>query len=86
MLESFEAVYRDGAFHPTVPPDLAEGTPVRMTIQSPQPSSTVSDHDPKDVLARILATARKFDPETDRPEVTSRNVDEILYGGLQGVR
>ena len=73
------AVYRDGAFHPEVPPDLPEGTSVRLTIEQERkeaPSTLTGS----ELLEHISKSWAKFDPSTDRPDVTSENVDTILYG------
>ena len=84
MTTAVAAVFRDGAFYPATPLDLPNGTAVRLTVEAA--SLALQAPDPAAVLARIMANAEKFNPATDRPEVTSRNVDEILYGGPDGVR
>jgi predicted DNA-binding antitoxin AbrB/MazE fold protein len=79
MSKTIKAVYQDGVFRPEVPPELAEGAEVRLTIVEPPPA-------PKqplvgeELLALISKSWKKFNPNTDRPEVTSENVDQILYG------
>ena len=82
MSVAFDAVYRDGAFHPMTPMDLPEGTPASVIVQA----APLPVLNPSGVLARILASAAKFDPATDRPEVTSQNADDILYGSPGGAR
>lgn len=84
-MTTIDAVYRDGAFHPTTPQPFAEGEAVRLTIVEVAPAASV-ELDPTEVLARILATAAKARKEGDNPNVTSRNVDEVLYGGPGGAR
>lgn len=83
-MTSFDAVYQDGVFRPTTPPDLPDGTAVRLTVVPATPARPTLD--PAEVLARIRAIAAKFNPATDNPHVTSANVDEILYGGPDGAR
>lgn len=34
-MTTFDAVYRGGAIHPLSPLGLADGTPVRVTVESP---------------------------------------------------
>ena len=84
-MTTFDAVYRDGVLHPVVPLALADGTAVRLTVV-PAAIPPAAPLDPADVLARILATAAKARTVGDDPTVTSRNVDEVLYGGPGGVR
>ena len=86
MSKTFSAVYQDGVFRPEVPPDLPEGTSVRLTIVPPPrplPSDGQAPLTGQALLDRIKAIASKFNPSTDRPEVTSNNVDAILYGGRE---
>lgn len=83
MSAAIDAVYQNGVFRPVTPPDLPDGTAVRLAILPAPPVFAPPDlppPDPAKALARILATVAKFDPATDHPEVTSANVDAILYG------
>ncbi len=83
-MTTFDAVYRGGAIHPLSPVGLADGTPVRVTVESP--SAPPRDPlDPADVLARILAIAALSDPAAP-VEHTARDHDKILYGSPNGVR
>ena len=82
--KTIDAVYQDGVFRPTAPVELPEGTAVRVTVVVPEPPPRVRD--PEEIMAHIRAAHAKFNPATDNPEVTSRNVDEILYGGPNGAR
>ena len=79
------AIYRDGAFYPDTPPDLPEGAAVSLSVLATAvtPSRPLTG---EALLARIRAIVGKFDPATDRPGVTSENVDRILYGGPDGAR
>ena len=80
MIErEISAVYQDGVFRPDVPPDLPEGATVRLSIITPAPEPTVPLIGPE-LLALISKSWKKFNPNTDRPQVTSENVDQILYG------
>jgi predicted DNA-binding antitoxin AbrB/MazE fold protein len=76
MTTTINAVYQDGVFRPEVPPDLPEGTTVQLWVLTPKRSRLVGEA----ALEHLRYVASKFDPLTDRPEVTSENVDEILYG------
>lgn len=78
-----DAVYTGGVFRPATPPDLPDGTTVRLTVT---PALATAAPDPAAVLARIRAAGAKFNPATDNPTVTSANVDSILYGGREGAR
>ena len=84
-MTTFDAVYRGGAIHPLAPIGFAEGTPVRVTVESTLPAAP-GPLDPADVLARILAIAALPEEPGGDPTVTSRNVDQILYGSPNGAR
>jgi predicted DNA-binding antitoxin AbrB/MazE fold protein len=76
---TIDAVYQDGVFRPDVAPDLPEGTRVWVTVdatQVPQPQPLTGEA----LMELIRSAAAKFNPATDRPEVTSANVDAVLYG------
>ena len=84
MSAIIDAVYQDGVFRPATPPDLPDGTAVRLSVVQAVPDSP--PREPAKVLARILVSAAKFNHATDNPAVTSENVDEVLYGSPDGVR
>jgi predicted DNA-binding antitoxin AbrB/MazE fold protein len=75
---TFDAIYRGGALHPLAPLGLAEGTPVRVTLESAA-APPQNPLDPAEVLARIRAIAALSDP-TAPVEHTARDHDKILYG------
>ena len=84
MSTTIEAVYRDGVFRPAIRPNLAEGTAVRLTVNA---TIVIEAPDPRtahEMIQTILARPYKFNPETDKPEVTSENHDDILYGSPNG--
>jgi predicted DNA-binding antitoxin AbrB/MazE fold protein len=76
MANTFNAVYRDGAFYPEVPPELPEGSAVEILVVKPRRARLVGQA----ACDHLREIARLFDATTDRPEVTSENVDEILFG------
>ncbi len=78
-MATVDAVYRDGAFHPDHPQELQDGTKVRLTFEQDwkESASTLTG---SELLEHISKSWAKFDPTTDRPDVTSENVDTILYG------
>jgi predicted DNA-binding antitoxin AbrB/MazE fold protein len=82
MAETINAVYEDGVFRPEIPQNLPNCAAVRLTIEAEPPALT--DGKPHltgaEVLAIISKSWKKFNPNTDRPGVTSENVDQILYG------
>ena len=80
MTTAVDAIYQNGVFRPTTPPDLPDGTAVRITVE-PRPSAAAPPGplDPAVVYARIRAIAALSDPNGP-PENTSENVDAILYG------
>ncbi|MFO0804017.1 MAG: antitoxin family protein [Gemmataceae bacterium] len=79
MPETINAVYENGVFRPEVPPDLPDGSAVRLSIVTPPPEPKTPLTGPE-LLALISKSWKKFNPNTDRPQVTSENVDQILYG------
>lgn len=73
MTTALDAVYQNGVFRPTIRPDLAEGTAVRLTIVSaPVPP------DPAEAYRLIKAIAALSD-ESAQVEHTARDHDKILY-------
>lgn len=83
-MPTFDAVYRGGAIHPLTPIGIAEGTAVRVTVES-APAEPVGPLDPVEVFARIQAIAALSDPAAP-VEHTARDHDRVLYGGPDGVR
>ena len=63
MITTIDAVYRDGAFYPTTPMDLPDGTVGIAIVQEPAilPPETLTP-------SGVLASTAKFDPEPDRPK------------------
>ena len=82
MSTVIDAVYQGGVFRPAVPPALPDGTAVRLTVM---PAAQADPLDPAAVLARIRAIATKANV-TGVVETTSRDHDQILYGGPGGAR
>ena len=84
MSATIDAVYREGVFLPSILPDLPDGTAVRLNVVPAVPAKKPATG--AEALALMQQVIAKFNPTTDNPEVTSENVDEILYGGPNGVR
>ena len=83
MSTAFDAVYRDGAFHPTTPPpELEEGSLVRISF-TPQ-ESVDQPHDPVAVRALLKAIADLPEEEGGDKRITGREHDKFLYGGPNG--
>lgn len=74
MTTVIDAVYQDGVFRPATPPDLPDGTPVRLTVVPATPAPTGAEAYAR--IQEIIARSHKPGP----PENTSENVDAILYG------
>jgi len=84
MSTTIAAVYRDGAFHPDTPPDLPEGTAVRLAVIA---KPAVLPRSPgRAAFEMIRALAELPEQAGGDPRVTSENHDEILYGGSGGAR
>ncbi|MGA2498523.1 MAG: antitoxin family protein [Tepidisphaeraceae bacterium] len=77
MTTTIEAVYEGGVFRPTRKLALLEGTHVDVFI--PQ---AVQPRDPKAVAAKLSQIAAKA-PRRGQSEATSRDHDQVLYGGKQ---
>jgi hypothetical protein len=86
MTAVIDAVYRGGVFRPATPPDLPDGTPVRLTVVPATPAPPRAPLDPADVLARIQAIAALPEEPGGDKTVTSETVDQTLYGGPNGAR
>ena len=84
MSATIDAVYRDGVLHPASLLDLPNGTAVRLNVLPAVPAKKPATG--AEAYALIQQVIAKFNPATDNPEVTSENVDEILYGGPNGAR
>ncbi len=80
MSNTVSAVYEDGVFRPEVAPDLPEGTSVQLSFVPTKPIEPKTLLTGPEMLALISKSWAKFNPDTDRPDVTSVNVDAILYG------
>ncbi len=78
MATTIYAVYRDGAFHPDVPPELPEGAKVRLTLETERGSKPQPPSSGEEILATISKAWGKVKPGP--PENTSERVDELLYG------
>jgi predicted DNA-binding antitoxin AbrB/MazE fold protein len=85
MTAVIDAVFRGGVFCPTTPPDLPEGTAVRVVVAAasapPRPPL-----DPAEVFARLKRIADLPEEPGGDPTITGRNHDLILYGGPNGAR
>ncbi len=75
MTTTVQAVYEGGVFRPTRKLTLTEGTQVDVLI--PQ---AALPRDPKAVATKLSQIAAKA-PRRGRAESTSRDHDQILYGG-----
>ena len=83
MTTAVDAIYQNGVFRPTIPPDLPNGTAVRITVE-PRPSAAPLD--PAAVYQLIKAIADLAEEPGGDPTVTARGHDATLYGGPKGVR
>ena len=101
MVVRFGAVYHDGAFHPTTDVDISEGTKVELEVLEQIPNKRTEPLEVNDQILTadnpsISSGRRAFeklkriaelpDEPCEKQNVTSMNVDEILYGGQSGVR
>ena len=84
MSAIIDAVYRDGVFRPATPPDLPDGTAVRLSVLPSLPATPPPDGRRAFELLRVIAEM-PLEPGGD-PTVTGRDHDRILYGGPGGVR
>lgn len=75
-MSTITAIYENGVFRPVVALDLPNGSKVELKVVFPKLPRLVGTA-AVEYLRRVTAN---FDPATDRPEVTSNNVDEVLYG------
>jgi len=75
MTSTIRAVYEGGVFRPTREVTLTEGTQVDVLI--PQAGGP---RDPKAVATKLAQIAAKA-PRRGQRESTSRNHDQVLYGG-----
>ena len=75
MTTTVQAVYEGGGFRPVRQIALTEGTCVEVLIPA-----TAAIRDPKAVAARLAQIADQA-PRTGQFESTSRDHDQILYGG-----
>ncbi|HET6573565.1 MAG TPA: antitoxin family protein [Fimbriiglobus sp.] len=86
MTAVIDAVYRDGVFCPATPPDLPEGTAVRLTVVPAAPTPPAAPRDPAEVFARLKRIAEMPEEPGGDPTITGRDHDRTLYGGPGGVR
>lgn len=77
MTIAVDAVYQNVVFRPTTPPDLPEGTAVRLTVEPAPPAAPPTDG-PSAYAILTAITARSVKPGP--PETTSRDHDKVLYG------
>src|SRR6185437_5889455 len=66
MSTQFNAVYRDGAFHPDVPPELPEGAKVRLTLETERGSKPQPPSSGEEILATISKAWGKVKPGPPR--------------------
>ena len=85
MLNVIDAVYQNGVFRPTNPPDLLDGTAVRLSVV-PTSLPTVGPPDPAFIVALLKRIEeRPMEPGGDET-VTARDHDRTLYRGPSGAR
>lgn len=83
MIATIDAIYRDGAFHPTTePPELEEGSLVRISFVETHP--VYQPHDPVAVRAMLKAIADLPEEEGGDKRITGREHDKFLYGDPNG--
>lgn len=76
MPETINAVYENGVFRPDVPPDLPDGSAVRLSVLPSIPDTLPDGRRAHEILAAIAARSAKRGAR----ENTSENVDAFLYG------
>ena len=83
-MTTIDAVYQNGVFRPAVPPNLRDGTAVRIVVVAEPPVAAPSPGKAAYEMVRVIAEM----PEESGgdPNVTSLNVDRILYGSSTGAR
>jgi predicted DNA-binding antitoxin AbrB/MazE fold protein len=79
------AVYQNGVFHRTTPPDLPDGAAVRLTVEPASANPATEALDPAAVHQRIREIAAKS-RVSGTVETTARDHDQILYGDSEGFR
>ena len=79
MSTSIAAVFENGAFRPTAPLALAEGTRVELIVVTKEIEASNGN-----AAAAILACIAAL-PTTGGDPSTSKNHDQVLYG-VQGAR
>ena len=82
MSASIDVVYRGGAFHPTTPTDLPEGTSASVIVQAPL---VVSPMSPGRAAYEMMCAVAELpeEPGGDKT-ITGRDHDKFLYGGPKG--
>ena len=83
-MTTFDAVYQDGVFRPATPPDLPEGTAVKVSVV-PEPAPQ-RQHDPAAIYAMLKEIADMPAEGGDNKAFSGRDHDKILYGGPNGAR
>ena len=71
MTAVIDAVYRGGVFCPATPPDLPEGTAVRLTVVPATPARP---------LLGLLAALQQLPDNPDAPTDGAAQHDHYLYG------
>ena len=85
MSAVIDAVYQGGVFRPVTPPELPEGTAVRVLVL-PEAVPTPAVRNPDDVFARLKRIAELPEEPGGDPTITGRDHDRTLYGGPDGAR
>ncbi len=83
-MTTIDAVYQNGVFRPASAPDLPEGTAVRIVVVAEPPVAAPSPG--KAAYEMLRAIAEMPEESGGGPNVTSQNVDRILYGSSSGAR
>ena len=82
MNTTIDAVYRDGAFHPTTPMDLPEGTAASVIVKALPVALPMSPGRAAYEMIRAIAELPE-EPGGDKT-ITGRDHDKFLYGGPKG--
>ncbi len=74
MTTTVEAIYENGVLRLSRPIDLAEGTPVEVTVRTYAPQS--GERTPAQIIAELASLA----VESEEPTSVARDHDRYLYG------
>ena len=74
MLKPIRAVYRDGVFVPEALPELADGTPVEVTVAGPTVVTDPAER--KKILDRLIERMRSNPLPEDAPKFTREEMHE----------